>query len=65
MMHNIRSRLLCHVKEYARFEGEVLGPSLPIGVMSSAVSLPNHTFYLAGLVRKAVNQYSAYSFARN
>ena len=29
---------------------EVLRPSQPNGVMSSAVSLPNHTFYWAGLV---------------
>ena len=29
---------------------EVLWPSQPNGVMSSAVSLPNHTFYWAGLV---------------
>ena len=29
---------------------EVLRPSQPNGVMSSAVSLPNHKFYWAGLV---------------
>ena len=29
---------------------EVLRPSQPNGVMSSAVSLPNHTFYWADLV---------------
>ena len=44
---------------------EVLRPSQPNGVMSSAVSLPNHTFYWAGLVLSAVNQYCAHSFARN
>ena len=27
---------------------EVLQPSQPIGVMSSVVSLPNHTFFWAG-----------------
>ena len=35
----------------------VLRPSQPTGVMSSAVSLPNHTFSCAGLVLLAVNQY--------
>ena len=35
---------------------EVLRPSQPNGVMSSAVSLPNHTF---------TNQYCAHSLARN
>ena len=43
---------------------EVLRPSQPNWVMSSAVSLPNH-FYWTGLVLNAVNQYCAYSFARN
>ena len=42
---------------------EVLRPSQPNGVMSSAVSLPN--VYWAGLVLWAVNQYCAHSFARN
>ena len=37
---------------------EVLRPSQPNGIMSSAV-------YWAGLVLKAVNQYCAHSFARN
>ena len=37
---------------------EVLNLVKPNGVMSSAVSLPDRTFYWAGLVLKAVNQYS-------
>ena len=44
---------------------EVLWPSQPNGVMSSTVSLPKHTFTRQGLVLWAVNQYCAYSFARN
>ena len=43
---------------------EVLRPSQPNEVMSSAVSLPNHVYW-AGLVLYAVNQYCAHSFARN
>ena len=39
---------------------EVLRFSQPNGVMSSAVSLPNHTF-----TGQSVNQYCAHSFARN
>ena len=43
---------------------ELLQPSQLNGVMSSVVSLPNHTYW-AGLVLYAINQYCAYSFARN
>ena len=42
---------------------DILRPNQLSGVMSSAVSLPNH--YWAGLVLKAVNKYSAHSFTRN
>ena len=42
---------------------EVLRPSQPNGVMLNEISLPNHTFYWAGLVLKAVNQYCAHFFA--
>ena len=44
---------------------KVLQPSQPNGVMSSLVSLPNHTFTGQAFVLKAVNQYCAHSFARN
>ena len=36
---------------------EVLRPSQPIRVISSAVSLPNHTIGWTGLVLEAVNQF--------
>ena len=39
---------------------EVLRPSQTNGVISSVVSLPNHTF-----TGQALNQYCAHSFARN
>ena len=43
---------------------DVLRPSHPYEVMSSAVSLSNHTF-IGQTVLLAVNQYCAHSFARN
>ena len=43
---------------------EVLRPSQPNGVMSSAVSLPNHMF-TEQAVLETVNQYCAHSFTRN
>ena len=35
---------ICDICKYAYTNVEVLRPSQPNGVMSSAVSLPNHTF---------------------
>ena len=44
---------------------EVFWPNQPYGVMLSAVSLSNHTFFWAGLVLEAVNQFCAHSSVRN
>ena len=43
---------------------EVLRPIQPAGVMSSTVSLPNHTFSWAGLNLVMVNQYLCTFFCK-
>ena len=57
--------VLSHRSALFVFELRFLRPCQPIGVMSSTVSLPNNTFSWAGSVLWVVNQYCAYSFARN
>ena len=49
------------IKHFLSVCVEVLRPSQPNGVMSSAASLPNHTFTWQAVLQ-AVNQYCAHSF---